>query len=127
MNFFRNIFWYSLGVLLSFPLFSLAQSGGNNQPSGGNNFVTLNNPLTGVDDLGQLVIKILGIVVKIGAYVAVAAIIYSGFLFVKAQGNQKELEDAKKTFFYTIIGVMILLGAQAIALGVGNTIKLIAP
>ena len=63
--------------------------------------------------------------VEVGAYVAVIFIIYSGFLFVKAQGNPTEIETAKKTFFYTIIGVMILLGASAIAKAVGNTIRAI--
>ncbi|MEK7581756.1 MAG: hypothetical protein AAB488_00270 [Patescibacteria group bacterium] len=83
------------------------------------------NPLTGVDNLGDLAVKILDAVVKVGGYVAVIFIIYSGFLFVKAQGNPTELENAKKTFFYTIIGVMILLGAKAISIGVAQTIKAI--
>jgi len=45
----------------------------------------------------------------------VLAIVYSGFLFIKAQGNKTELETAKKAFTWTVIGGAILLGALAIA------------
>ncbi|MEK7593746.1 MAG: TrbC/VirB2 family protein [Patescibacteria group bacterium] len=83
----------------------------------------LENPLRGTNDLTTLIIKILGAVVKIGGYVAVLAIIWSGFLFVKAQGNKTELETAKSTFMYTIIGVAVLLAAQGLALALGETIK----
>ena len=114
----NKIITYSVVFLI--PLSNVfAQEGGGTGGSG------LNNPLVGVDNLGALAVKILDAVVKVGGYVAVAFIIYSGFLFVKAQGNEKELEDAKRTFFYTIIGVMILLGAKAISLGVAETIKAI--
>ena len=114
----NKIITYSVVFLI--PLSNVfAHEGGGTGGSG------LNNPLVGVNNLGDLAVKILDAVVKVGGYVAVAFIIYSGFLFVKAQGNEKELEDAKRTFFYTIIGVMILLGAKAISLGVAETIKAI--
>ena len=114
----NKIITYSVVFLI--PLSNVfANEGGGTGGSG------LKNPLVGVDNLGALAVKILDAVVKVGGYVAVAFIIYSGFLFVKAQGNEKELEDAKRTFFYTIIGVMILLGAKAISLGVAETIKAI--
>ena len=41
----------------------------------------------------------------------VLAFIYSGFLFVKAQGNEAELEKAKTAITYSIIGAFILLGS----------------
>lgn len=83
----------------------------------------LENPLRGTNDLTTLIIKILGAVVKIGGYVAVLAIIWSGFLFVKAQGNETELAKAKTSFLYTIIGVAVLLAAQGLALALGKTIE----
>lgn len=83
------------------------------------------NPLRGIGNLDELIIAVLGIVVKIGAYVAVFFIIWSGFLFVKAQGNSTELQKAKDTFLWTIVGIAILLGAQALALALGSTINTI--
>lgn len=108
--------------ILLLPLITSAQGdvvGGN--PS------RLNNPLcsggTCTNDLPTLITRILDIVVRIGGYVALMFLIYSGFLFVKARGNSEELENAKKTFFYTVIGVAILLGAKGLSLALGNTIN----
>ena len=49
------------------------------------------------------------------------AIVYSGLLFILAQGNDTKLKDAKRIFLYTIIGGVILLGAGAISEVVCNT------
>ncbi len=75
------------------------------------------NPLES-DTFAELVENIAKIVAQIGFPIAALAIIYSGFLFVSARGNEKQLEDAKRTFFWTIIGTAILLGAWAIAIAV---------
>lgn len=81
------------------------------------------NPLEGVDSFQGLIVAIInGIVIPIGATVAVLAIIYSGFLFVTAQGNDEKLKLAKYTFFGAIIGGLILLGAGAIAEAIKGTI-----
>jgi len=95
-------------------------------PVGGDNLdlsVQLNNPLTGIHSVPDLVIALLKIAISLGTWVAVFFIIYSGFLFIKARGNEKELETAKKTFLWTIIGTAILLGAYVIANAVSGTIN----
>ncbi len=74
----------------------------------------LQNPLNS-NTFSQLVKNVAKIVAQIGFPIAALAIIYSGFLFVSARGNEKQLEDAKRTFLWTIIGTAILLGAWAIA------------
>ena len=74
----------------------------------------LKNPLDS-DTFAELVENVAKIVAQIGFPIAALAIIYSGFLFVTAQGNEKQLQDAKRTFLWTIIGTAILLGAWAIA------------
>ncbi|MBX4215495.1 pilin [Candidatus Parcubacteria bacterium] len=113
----------------SIPSLPTSAGSGSNNPtsagSGSNNPVTgqFRNPLNGVDNLPTLLGRILQIVVRLGAYVAVLFIIWSGFLFVKAQGNTEALSEAKTTFFYTMIGVGILLGAEAIAYALTSTIN----
>ncbi len=85
----------------------------------------LTNPL-GDTTFAQLVQKVAGIAAQIGFPIAAMAIIYAGFLFVTARGNEKQLEDAKRTFRWTIIGTAILLGAWAIATALSsfvNTLK----
>jgi hypothetical protein len=42
-------------------------------------------------------------------------VIYTGFLFVSAQGNTEKLQKARTAFFYTVIGALIILAAAAIA------------
>ena len=72
--------------------------------------------------LHGLINSIVTALLNFGAVVAVVAMIYSGFLFVKARGNPEELETAKKTFLYTVIGIAVLLGARVISQIIENTI-----
>lgn len=55
----------------------------------------------------------------------VLAFIYSGFLFVKAQGNDTGLTEAKKVLWYSMIGAFILLGAWGFAQIIGQTVSTI--
>lgn len=70
---------------------------------------------------------ILEVVLKIGIPVAAMFIIYSGFLFVKAQGNPEELKRAKSAFTYAVIGTAILLGSWLLATGIESTINSLQP
>lgn len=83
------------------------------------------NPLgtTGPQNLPDFIKAIIQIVLVVGIPVLVLAIIYSGFLFVKAQGNPGELEVAKRSLLYTVIGGALLLGAFVIATAIGQTVK----
>ncbi len=62
------------------------------------------------------------IVMPIGSVVVVFFIIYAGFLFVTARGNEKKLESAKKTFLAVVIGAVILLGSWTIASAIKGTL-----
>lgn len=75
--------------------------------------VQLENPLN-VDSIEALLSLILDIIVIFATPVIVFFVIYSGFLFVTAQGNEDRLKKAKTTFLWTIIGGLIVLGASAI-------------
>lgn len=84
--------------------------------------VTLKNPIGGTNTLSAFIDKILDVVITIATPIAVLAIIYSGFLFVKARGNDKELAVAKEVLKWTLIGVMVLLGAQLLSSVIAGTI-----
>ncbi len=91
-------------------------------PSNGNSgsgVFTISNPISS-NTFAQLVQNIALLMVKIGTPIAAIFLIYSGFLFVSARGNDKKLENAKRTFWYTIIGTAIIVGAYAIATAVVN-------
>ncbi|MFZ2049007.1 MAG: hypothetical protein WAV25_01795 [Minisyncoccia bacterium] len=85
---------------------------------------TIKNPFKGGGNLEELFVAILnGVVIPIGAVAVVLGFIYTGFLFVKAQGNDKELPQARGALLNTVIGAIILLGAGVIANVIGNTIN----
>ena len=52
----------------------------------------------------------------------VLSFIYTGFLFVKAQGKPGELDKAKSTLMYSAIGAFILFGAWALASIISKTV-----
>ena len=108
-----------LGFFMLMPAaFTLAATTGDS-PS---KIPQIENPLGERNDLGALLLYIVEQVTKVGFYVVVLFIIYSGFLFVKAAGNPKALDEAKQVFLYTVIGAAILLGAMVLARVIEGTV-----
>jgi len=83
----------------------------------------LENPLGGTTTIYVFLEKVLKVVADIGFPVVVLAIVYSGFLYVKAQGDPGGLEEAKTALTYSIIGGAIILGAWVLAEAIGGTIS----
>ena len=84
----------------------------------------IDNPFKTGGNLVDLFKAILNnVVLPVGAVASVLAFVYSGFLYVKAQGNEAELKTAHKAILYTVIGTVILIGAAVIADVIGNTIN----
>jgi predicted transporter len=111
-------------LVVSIPFFVFGQAGEPDVPPG-----QLGNPLgDGVNSLTDFVVAVLNrIVLPIGSVVVVFFIIYAGFLFVTARGNESKLEDAKKTLLAVVIGAAILFGSVAIAGAIKGTICQISP
>ena len=85
------------------------------------NAAGLQNPLK-FHSIQEFVQGFLKAVVYVGMPVAVLFLVYSGFLFVFAQGNSTEIEKAKKNFFWTVTGIALFLGAWALAALIKGTI-----
>lgn len=100
----------------------------NSDGTGVNNGTTVSphikNPLGEghLEDIPSFIQAILEIVLDIGVPIVALAIIYSGFLFVSAQGNSEKLKKAKQSFVYTVIGAAILLGCYVIAHAIKGTV-----
>lgn len=119
-----SIFWTSTVFLFAIvPTAYAIPDDGNRGNCGGTE--GLINPLRNICSFEQFVELLLQAVIRIGLPIAVLFIVYSGFLFVTAQGNAEKLQKAKNTFFYTVIGVTIFLGSWALALIVESTIRLL--
>lgn len=95
-------------------------TGPQNQSSdtGGSSVINLNlvNPIAGtIDTLPQFFQKVVYFIIKIAIPLIAIAIVYAGFLFVSARGDSSQIEKAKTTFMYAIIGGLILLASWFIA------------
>lgn len=103
------------------PVISLAGEGDTpSDPSQGK----ITNPLegSGIDSIPGFIQTILEGALKIGIPIIALAIVYCGFLFVKAQGKPEELTKAKSALTWTLVGAAILLGALAIARLISATV-----
>lgn len=85
--------------------------------------IGFDNPISGVKDVYTLITKVTDFALKIGSVIVVLFIIYSGFLFVSAQGKPDKLKTARETFFWAIVGAMIILGANVLSKVVCTTVK----
>lgn len=96
-----------------------------NVPPGGNPGVFLNNPLSAGTSLPAFLNSILDFVIRIGTIVVILMVVYVGFMFVTAQGNETKLTTARRALLWTIVGALILLGAKAISLAIQSTVNAI--
>ncbi len=110
--------------LFIFPMLCLAANGGTNPGSGSSGSSGgLKNPLQDINSISGLLSAILDIVSQIMAPIIVLAIIYTGFLFVKAQGKDEELTKAKQALLWTVIGAIVVLGATVLSSAIEGTIN----
>ncbi len=118
----------SLTFLLTLGAVSVYAQAGNPGAGGVGNpplTIKIDNPFKkGVgDNLYQLIEFIVNnIILPIGGVLAVFAFIYSGFLYVMAQGNSAKIEKANRSLLFTAIGTAVLLGSWLIANVVQNTV-----
>lgn len=84
----------------------------------------IQNPLgDNFRDIPSFIEKVIEIVLFMGIPLLALAIIYSGFMFIEAQGNKDKLEKAKKNLMYVLIGGVLLLGAFVISDAIVNTVE----
>ncbi|MDR3571561.1 MAG: pilin [Candidatus Pacebacteria bacterium] len=81
---------------------------------------TLSNPAK-VPDLQTFIADFLKAVVQISLPILTLFIVYSGFLFVFARGNEEKLGKAKQNFMYVILGAILILGAWVLATLIAST------
>jgi hypothetical protein len=111
----KNKFLFIAGILTFIPAAALAAYGGSYDFIVGN----------GITTIPCFIQAALGIVVKVGIPVASIFIIFSGFQFLTAQGNEAKLTAAKKSFLWSCIGFGVLIGAWLFATAIMGTITAI--
>ena len=78
---------------------------------------------TGINSIGELIEAILRIIVTIGIPIIVLAIIYTGFLFVKAMGKPEKVKEAREAFTWVVVGAIVVLASFVIAEAIEATIQ----
>lgn len=80
------------------------------------------NKSEGCNNLSDFVAAVLKAAVEVLMPFVVLAFIWSGFLFVRAQGNEEMLGEAKTAIYYSVLGAFILLGAWGFAEIIASTV-----
>jgi hypothetical protein len=71
------------------------------------------NPLKGGSgSIDSLLNTVIDVVIFMLVPVIILMLVYSGFLFVQAQGNPAKISEAKKVFVWTLIGAFVILAAR---------------
>ena len=77
--------------------------------------ITIPNPLgSGGKDIPTLIDTIATWLLGIGSTIAVIIVIWAAFLFMTSGGNVERVTMARKTLWYAIIGIVILLLAKGV-------------
>ena len=83
----------------------------------------LNSPLNpSISSIPAFISTALKVLVMVALPIISLFIVYSGFMFVIARGNESMLSEAKKNFFFVIVGSILILGAWVIATLIGGTV-----
>ena len=86
--------------------------------------VTIINPLEagGVNNFDQLLTKIITGVAGIVASLSVIMIIIAGILYLTSAGSPERIGVAKKALIYAIVGIVIAIAAESIAIIIKTTL-----
>ena len=85
---------------------------------------TLGNPLNpSFSTIPNFIAGALRVLVMLALPILTLMIVYSGFLFVFARGNQEKLGTAKTNLMYVLIGSTLILGAWIIATLISGTVS----
>lgn len=71
----------------------------------------------------ELVVGILNVFIVIATPIIVIFIVYSGFMYVTAQGNAEQVKTATRSLTYAIIGGVLILGAVALSQVLANVVN----
>lgn len=131
LNIRKFSFVVAIALFMMMPIVFTQADGPTTSSGGGPSTVTgteiktkIENPLGDkITDIPSFIEALIQIVLVVGIPIIALAIIYTGFLFVQAQGNPEKITSAKKSLVYTLIGAVLLLGAFVIANAIGKTVE----
>ena len=72
------------------------------------------------DDIGAILLALVEILLRLGAIVAVAFVIYGGFLYITSQGEPDKATQARTTIINAVIGLIVAILATGIVTFIGG-------
>ncbi len=85
--------------------------------------IKLDNPLKNTSNLTDFMDHLLTGITFLLTPVVVVMFLWTGFLFVKAQGVAEEITKARDALMYTLIGAALVLGAKGLSEVIRSTIS----
>ena len=86
--------------------------------------IEIPNPLgSGGSDISTLINSIATWLLEIGATIAVIMILWSALLFMTAGDNKDKVTQARKTLWYAIIGLTVLILAKGVTYFIQNVLS----
>ena len=76
--------------------------------------ITIPNPLGETSDVHTLIDKILNFLLGIALVLTPIMIVYAGFLYITAAGNEEKIKTANKVLIWTLIGLAVVLIAKGV-------------
>lgn len=83
--------------------------------------IEIHNPIM-AGNIQQLFEALIDIVLVFAVPIVVFFIIYAGFLYVTARGNESVIEQAHKALLFALIGGILILGARVLITVVQGTV-----
>ena len=126
MNFYKRIFTgFIILSFIIFPNFVLAQGlkdafGGTDSPL---NTVRDKAGFSESDTLGTISGRAINVALSMVGLIFLILMVYSGFLWMTARGEEAQIEKAQKIIKGTVIGLVLVLSAYAITFLVANALN----
>lgn len=92
--------------------------GGENTRGGS---ISLQNPIQ-ANNITELFESIIDILLVFAVPLIVVFIIYAGFLYVTARGNESTIQKAHMALAFALLGGVIILGAKVLITVIGGTV-----
>ena len=71
----------------------------------------------------SFLLNILAFIIRIGTIIVILMTVFVGYKFVAARGEPGKITEARSALLWTVVGALILLGSQAIAIGIRATVQ----
>jgi len=91
-----------------------AVTGVNSALGGLNNTANAGGVKTATTDLPTIIGQVVGSVLAFVGVIFFLLIVWAGFGWMLAKGNEEEIKKAKDTIFAAVLGLIVILGAYAI-------------